>query len=324
MRRKRANGKFAGWKVGNGYAEYRYGKPSSAKSRPIYNPAQRDHYVGKVADILGTWQSSKWEREGDTRAGIRSSLCLEGYAWQRSDDEAAFLVAAGLVLLGASQRPSFTEGQPGYTEPAENCYHCHRPIPDADMTRGQRFCSVECARAALNRRDFSQRAAHDAVAHAAYNLIARSKRPHQKCPQCGEPFRPSREGQRYCSPRCTGIATSGLAPRTCAHCREPFQPSRGAQEFCSKACSGAHSAAQRRAVLPVVLCHCCGEPFQQSVAKQRFCSDTCRKRIENLQSRIRTGNALMTATNFDYLVTVPTNARPRWLTPERFDEMLAA
>lgn len=275
-----------------GYSEYRYGNSQSA----VYNPAarrrqllkgqQREHVVGKVETLLRQWTQSKFEYEGTCRHSIREALCLLGYRWQVSDIEAEGIVQEALNRIGA-KRPTWAEGQPYYTDARENCINCGNAIRPEDYGPKAKFCSVECASALHRRMAAQDEKLSTGIARIAKDTVRKARQPSKKCEHCERTFVPSYNSHgRFCSHRCY-------------HDHERV-PTREAQ------------------------CEWCSKKFTATRSDAKFCSKSCSEQI----GQVRRGKWLpkqLSGPVFDFFYTVPINAsRPAWLTPERFDEMVAA
>jgi hypothetical protein len=112
------------------------------------NKDRQSHIQGKIADLMRDAEPTPFAVEGPCRAGIRSSLCLQGWPWTMADVTATDIVLAALNAVGA-RRPSWLEGQPEYTQPGaipierERCVRCRKPLPDGHW----KFCGPICANA---------------------------------------------------------------------------------------------------------------------------------------------------------------------------------
>lgn len=141
--------------------------------------------------------------EGPCRAGIRESLCLDGWRWSRADDEAADIVAAALAEVGA-RRPTWQQGQPEYTQPGalpilrQHCINCAKPLPEGHY----KFCCRPCAKAYASRRDLRHLDEELALKKKARAAVLRKERPTRYCQRCKDPFKPGDKGQLFCSRRC--------------------------------------------------------------------------------------------------------------------------
>lgn len=271
--------------AGGRWREYRYGSKRRAKPAPIFRGEKRAHQVQQVMDQMRHWRLSPFEFEGSTVAAIRSGLCLDGYAWSRSDMEARSLVSEALNRLGA-RRPTWEQAQREYTVARENCSWCMMPIDD-DLLRGtrpSRFCSEECARAALQHRDFEMRSREDQVWQNVIDSIRKTKVKARRCEQCGKTFRPlSWIGDgRYCSAECGFEARRKIEERPCQNCGQMFRPKkvtngdRAVGLFCSKACRYAYERPARE-------CFVCGAEFRPRSSYAFFCSPTCNKRAYKIR-----------------------------------------
>ena len=287
MAKGRAN---AQWKHGlrAGWTEFRYGtddtRPISLagpKPHPIFRGEKRQHAINIAMDVLRDWRQSPFEREGPTRAGIRSAFCLQGYGWPRSDVQAGEIVGEALRMLGA-KRPTWEQGQRHYVEPRENCRWCSVELDTAGRVAG--FCSVEHARAALTHWGFETRNNADAAFRAVYRATRRLAQKPRKCIECGRKFRPQREGsdQRCCSTSCVNMHRRKERPeRACAHCGAVFHLERNNLDarFCSKRCAYDHRSASEFSRT----CTCCGISFTTASPKATYCSITCTQVVSKIK-----------------------------------------
>lgn len=255
----------------------------------IYPKGQsRTALVERVTDQLAGWTTTPFQFEGAVRAGLRSGLCLADHGWQASDDEAAGLVTEALRGMGA-ERPTWEQGQRGYAEPHDFCEWCGGAMDDEERTRGQRFCCAEHAKAGLAHMARKDRRNFGRALESARRMVKRSD----------------------------------AEPRICAQCGTSFQPGRPHQVYCSQSCSAKATNAAVASSLGQLTCDCCCETFSPKNAAQRFCSERCAKRVENARTRIRNGNARLSAICFDIVFTFPANERAAtWLNAERLDRLL--
>lgn len=242
------------------------------KQTPIHRGEKRAHLVSAVMDRLRDWRSSPFEFEGACIQGLRSALCLQGYAWQRSNAEAQAIVADALHRLGA-KRPSWSEGQPGHVESSSNCAWCMKLMDDR-LFGSQRHCSVECARAAALHRD--QLDTRSSVYRAAHRLISRAEAPPKPCEYCGKPFRSEREEARFCSSRCVSRHQKGDSIRldiTCEVCGTVTKPRKQHSTVCSHACAGIIRRQRELAELEnqTRVCKHCGDTFRPKSRSQVAC-----------------------------------------------------
>lgn len=272
-----------------GYYAYREDqKPKPAKKLPpIYRGEKRNHVMRQVMGVLRDWRQSPFENEGATRAGLRSALCLQGYGWERSDQEASSLVAEGLHLLGAV-RPTWEQGQRHYVEAPENCRWCGVILPEEQLA-GKRhfsFCSEVCARSAIQHWSFEARMSSDKTYSAAKDALART-RSEVRC--------------------CTNAA-----------CRKKFQSPNPAAKFCCEACSNAHLSVLKHQRW----CACCGTEFTSKMASKHFCSNSCSSKFSMLRNG-RWKPKLMSPVVFDFhFIGAPKPYRSTTLNPEKLDWML--
>lgn len=252
------------------------------KHEPIYRGENRKHMVSQVMDTLRDWRMSHFENEAPCRAAIRSALCLQGYAWDRADGEAASIIATAFTFLGYA-RPSHDEGQREYVIPRENCSWCGVDLPEELDIGGKRtnFCSEVCARSALTYRDYGQRRHESEAFRDAWYSIMRLKNDTRACEHCNKRFRPLHSGGRYCSHKCATDASSYIRERPCKQCGEMFRPKNSFLLYCSRKCS-----AESMRTVPDKVCQQCGETFRprnNMSDRGMFCSRRCV--VANIQSR---------------------------------------
>lgn len=263
-----------------GYTDYRYGqdKPKNKKCPPIFRGQKRSHVVTKVMDNLRDWRCSPFEGEGATIEGIRSA-CLEGYDWHRSNAEAVALVAEAFRILGAV-RPTWEQGQREYSIPVEYCNWCYSPMPEGIRAR---FCTVECAHAAIQHRNHHDSYRRSSIGASAYYIIKRNEQPARACKHCGAPFHPSSRDTVFCSHKCRGLHETATPPRDCERCGKTFRPRNpyGAGRFCSIRCYAATEKPRDHKCT----CEWCSKAFMAVIPDARFCSKGCNEQ----QRQIRTG-----------------------------------
>lgn len=161
----------------------------------------------RIAAIMEEAEPTPFAAEGPCRAGVRSSLCLQGWDWTPADTIAAEIVAAALNMVGA-RRPTWYEGQPEYTQPGalpierDNCINCRKPLPEGHW----KFCSKPCGDA-YHGRLANERAREEINATRRARMAAWSaSQPKRLCEWCGRDYPPKRPNQRYCCARCAGFA----------------------------------------------------------------------------------------------------------------------
>ena len=85
--------------------------------------------------------------EGPLRHGIRSDLCLQGWRWRDADAMARELLDMAFMVVRAT-RPSWNEGQPEWTTPANTlikrtrCVRCHGPLPEEHFKFRRDLCRI--------------------------------------------------------------------------------------------------------------------------------------------------------------------------------------
>jgi hypothetical protein len=303
-----------------GYTDFRYG---DVERRPVRMPKifegeKRKHVVGRLKEVMGNWQSSPFQHEGNVRHGIRSNLCLDGVSWPLADYEAEQLVAEA---LDGKRRPTWLEGQPNHVDQPEACLWCSKAFDESAYggNRWPRYCSESCAKMALEHRDFTHRDARDRDFVAAKILVRKNRAASRPCKQCGESFKPHVDdgNQQYCSVACVGLSKR-VPERRCAHCGGSFHSKDPNQRFCTPAC--------RIAEVGVRTCEWCGSAFEAEKLNARFCCRDHKEEANRLRQAERLGRAMKIRPGiFDHFITAPVEAAlPRWITPERFDHLVAA
>ncbi len=285
-----------------GYLAHRYRdrKAPIMDPQPILKDVERKRAVSFLMDSLGDWRTCRFEREAATVAGLRSAFCLAGFGWDRANKEAATLVSTAYTNLGYA-RPTWEEGQPGYTIPVENCLWCGGLVPDDLNSRSHtgRYCTASCAQKALHYREIrSVGDSRDAYC-AAQSIICRMKHEPRPCAQCGKLFRPlmERATKRYCSLECSSLSQITVPQRECLCCGKSFRPSNNLQpgKYCSVECTNQSFKNQSVAMT----CACCGISFIAKNKISRYCSPRCKK----IALRFKSGNLPkhLTPKVFDYV-----------------------
>ncbi|MCM2440710.1 hypothetical protein HGO34_13395 [Agrobacterium vitis] len=247
-------------------------KSRKTKQRQIIKGDRRKHVIDKVMDTLSDWRYSPFEHEGPCHTGLRSALCMEGYSWSLSNTEAGNIVGEALRLTGA-KRPSWDQGQPEYLLAYDVCSGCHGPMPEDMITGGRRgrFCSDECARSFLVKRDFTSSLHASRIEASAFSLINRDRRPLRTCENCGDQYRGfsrNDHSQKYCSRNCYGQAKRKLQQQDCPICSKGFHPLHEGQVHCSWACL--------RQMKLEKTCVVCKQNFNAKSKKAIYCSEKCR------------------------------------------------
>jgi len=247
-----------------------YLKAGKRRSRTVERKA---HLITKAMDIMDDWRLTPFEYEGACRASMRSALCLSGSPWDHADAEAAEIVRQALAGMGA-ERPDWDEGQPELLTPRDECAWCHGPIED-DPDQVRRFCSVECARASILRRNEEGNYRETLIGRSAFKLVDRSTKRPRKCAQCGKEFRPVHNGkdQRYCSRTCVDLSLqTGGFNHQCVECGISFNTRLSRSKFCSHKCVGQHQK-KRTSARFLVRCEWCGSHFIGKSGNATFCSN---------------------------------------------------
>ena len=165
--------------------------------------------VANVAAILATGDPTYFQYEGACRHGLRSSLVLDGWRWQRADDKAAEIIEAAFKLIGA-KRPSWFEGQPEFANASHRLYcanqKCQKPLKPNGSQWRQMYCSEPCRKRAKCDRYARDHRAEQAAASATWRAAKRNESTLRDCEWCSRPFLPldytGKKPQRFCSTTC--------------------------------------------------------------------------------------------------------------------------
>lgn len=205
----------------------------------ILTKPQREGAVRRILPVLRSWTWSPFEYEATCRTAIRADLCLGGHGWKASDAEAAAIVEGGLAEMGAA-RPSWDEGQWTYAISPDCCAWCGRLMDDDEGRSGARYCSAECAKSAMERRDFSDRSNRNRAYSQVVRAVQIYSMPQKPCAECGKLFHPRKDqtDRAYCSRKCLGAARTRGFERvgSCYVCGNPFIAHHPAAKTCSDAC----------------------------------------------------------------------------------------
>lgn len=183
-------------------------------ARPRRLGRERQRVISdRIVAIMRAVEPTPFAAEGPCRAGVRSSLCLQGWSWKEAEAAAAEIVLGALNILGA-KRPNWYQGQPDWTRPGalpierETCAECRRPLPEGR----RRFCCDEHRDWFHGAREREANAEAIAVRKKAQKVAWTEKQPARSCEWCKDPFQPKEKNQRYCSVHCARCAT-GLKER---------------------------------------------------------------------------------------------------------------
>jgi hypothetical protein len=239
----------------------------------IYRGEARKDMVRRVTDVLRNWRLSPFEHEGNTRAGFRAALVLDGHGWQAADDEAAALIAESFHLLGAV-RPTWFEGQMQYSAGTDYCWSCRGPLEEEDRAAGRRFCCDDCARLARTHRTDIARYADQLAYNSAYYVAFKDGLPEADCEWCGARYKMQHLKQRFCSKSCAQNVVWGerkVKPKPCLQCGTIFRGLQVEAKFCSPKCSARHrvdNMSERH-------CEVCKAVFRPRSSNAAVCSPVC-------------------------------------------------
>ncbi|NTB86378.1 hypothetical protein [Agrobacterium tumefaciens] len=250
------------------------------QSAQIIRGERRAHVVSQVMDILSDFRDNPWQREGAARSGLRSALCLVGHDWAEADHESAGLITAAFQKLGQGARPSWAEGQAHYAMGREACARCGNAI--GEDQKPHRYCSVRCAKLALQDQAFEKPVQDDVYGRDAWKIIAKTRTVPRTCalPSCGKAFRvwaESREN-RYCSKQCRSDSMRTRVMRRCANvaCGKEFLPSLKDVRCCSMACASA--IGKRKQFQHTCQAPGCSAEFLSAMPYAKYCSGKCNAR----------------------------------------------
>lgn len=271
----------------SGYRQYRHGETRKPTLPKIYSGSARASLIDKVMDEMRDWRFTPFENEGPMTHALRSTLCLDGNAFERADMEARSVVGQVLHDLGA-ERPSWEQGQPEYVDPRENCTRCGKTILEVYGHKSYRFCSEVCAKATIENREFERRSEEDRVYAAAQRIIKKTRTRPRACAWCGEAFHPIREASR--------------------------------QQCCSFSC-GSKLRASRVTRSIEKECDVCGKAFLAMSSQAKRCSTKC----GTFAGRVERGEiAKLSSKVFDYLMLqsgarITLDRQPSKASPEALD-----
>jgi predicted RNA-binding Zn-ribbon protein involved in translation (DUF1610 family) len=167
---------------------------------------RREAIVDRLVSMMREAEPTPFFVEGPGRAGIRSSLCEQGWRWGAADAVADEAIQSALARVGAT-RPSWKLGQPEFTQEAvlpilrECCARCGKQLPE-DVHGRTKYCSAVCANAArVARREREDKEAARAK-REIYDAAWAERQAPRACEVCGKSFRPKHRTSKYCSPSC--------------------------------------------------------------------------------------------------------------------------
>jgi len=249
------------------YTRFRYGQPRKPVTLArIFKGEARLRIEDDITEAMRDWRETPFENEGPFRAALRSTLCLQGHAWNRADAEAAELVQVALHRQGA-KRPTWEEGQLTYTESPDFCSWCRGPLSADDIASARRFCCAECTRMALTRRDYGAPGEYSPVRQSIRDILRKLESKPRVCTGCGKQFQSRNRNQKFCSHQCkfAGI----LIDINCDWCGKTFRQKAQSQLYCSNSCRGHGTNA--RATMHTLTCEWCSGTFQSKKSTTKYC-----------------------------------------------------
>lgn len=246
------------------------------KPRQIVTGERRKHVISQIMDALDDFRDNPWQHEGDTRAGLRSALCLAGHQWGASDIESAGLITAAFQKLGQGARPSWEEGQRAYADRGVHCACCGMELEGGIG----RYCSAGCAKAVLLNRSDEAQFRRSGAAQAAYKAVLRETAPSKICLECGVSYKPVsvwKHSQKYCGASCYHSSLKQYQAQPCINCGTVFTPRRADNIYCSARCHKEKLFADRSFSK---VCGCCGTSFTAKAGNAAFCTVSCRNKAQ--------------------------------------------
>lgn len=200
--------------------------------------------------------------------------------------------------------------------PAENC-NWYGIEMEVEKSRRDRFCSIECARAAIQRRDYEHSYKDSLTGNAAYRIIQRSRTTVRSCKVCGDKFQPDFENsnQVFCSYKCAGADRRTLRDRKCKNCKTTFRPHKPTQLYCGRKCL------QAAPVERIYDCYCiwCSKHFKAATPHAKFCHVNCKSTEYQMRSGRKVPKTIRPAV-FDHFISQPQDkAWNERLTPQKLD-----
>lgn len=223
--------------------------------------------------------ASRLAFEGLFRAELRAALCRAGWPWPLADDAARVVVQEALRLARA-ERPSWAEGQLGYSRTTSLRASARRVAAPCWRTTGAR---------PIVRRGASRRRSGSASVRRPDGIEIE---PDAWCAFCGTPLPEAAERdprQKYRGRWCAREANRPEVPPVpkrrvaCAECGEAFETHHPEARFCSPRCWRKDYHRRTKATRPSraepppepKTCEECGQTFQPIRRSRRFCSARC-------------------------------------------------
>lgn len=147
----------------------------------------------------------------------------------------------------------------------------------------RRFCSTDCARAALHYRDYEGAYIDDQRGAQAYYVLKLATVKKRSCQQCRTPFASADRKARFCSIPCRSAAERVLPDRACENpaCGKTFRPRQAKIRYCCHACS----VEGRSVILPIRTCAQCGAGFQPKHETSLYCGRICLRRSKDARKK---------------------------------------
>jgi hypothetical protein len=100
------------------------------------------------------------------------------------------------------------------------------------------------------------------------------------CPTCRKIFKPTRKGQKYCSPECAPFPHKLSKPKTyvCENCGKEFTSYWSKARFCSRKCTGEYNIQFLKNGPFIRTCRGCMGLFITNDPGKKYCSLACRQK----------------------------------------------
>lgn len=265
-----------GWEASDHQAELVVGETFRIMGahRPSWEQGQRQYVIAQECCQWCAVEIPEEDRTGLRKARFCSAVCAKSAIIHRDIEGHRRESAVARSALSIIHREKL---------PDQKCEYCDRGFkPFSIETKGQRFCSVVCAR------------------------LAERTIPETNCPTCSKTFRPKVMGRAFCSYECA--MARPIEDRECLICHEVYTPKTEQALYCSKSCtmrSHRMKAARKSGTTykPIGTlfdgtCRHCHQPYMARSPKAKYCGTRCRDAAHTV--RKRQGNVIyLTAEIFD-------------------------
>ncbi len=208
--------------------------------------------------FLKQGEPTRFAFEGACRnAGVRSSLCLEGWRWPDADHTAVEVVAAALAQNRRSPSDDGGRGNPSSPTPIPSKASARfaaaaspsRLIVAERNGKAVKYCCDSCASMAaaeLRPKEHRRMSIADYLAFSAARSAETERLRSRNCEQCGSFFAARDERRHYCSRSCFARLSpqSGRSANACT-AAQVFKPKntggKGVSRYCSREMRRCHA-----------------------------------------------------------------------------------